>query len=340
MEVNGIEVQCLAPVLIPTLCRADKLKNLLESLAKCELASQTEVYIALDFPKSQNHVEGYNKICQYLEKIDNLNFKKIHVIKRETNFGFGKNGNIRSLLRDILVKYDRYILTEDDNVFAPGFLTFMNYNLERYKNDKSILAVCGYMYPLSIPYQNKVLQLEQFSAWGYGTWKDRRLFIEGIQDNQGSLDNMIGDGIFRKKCQKNRLSILTDMIGMAKGEPILGDSIISAIQIFYGKKSIFPSKSLVRNCGWDGSGTHGGVRENYLAQEIDEKAQIKDFTDANQEENQISDRIIYSFHDTTTAWIQHLLNHVTYSWYKLTGEYISFKSLRKVWKKMRNRIRV
>ena len=48
-----------APVVIPTLCRYEHLKNCLESLARCTYSHETDVYLCLDFPAKESHKRGY-----------------------------------------------------------------------------------------------------------------------------------------------------------------------------------------------------------------------------------------------------------------------------------------
>lgn len=301
----------LAPVLIPTLCRDRHLISLLESLSRCRLSEQTEVYIALDYPLTHSHEAGYKRICNYLDKVGDMSFKKLHVIKRNHNYGFGKTGNANCLIDHVLKEHDQYIFTEDDNVFAPGFLEFMNYNLQLYKSDKSVFAVSGYMYPLDLSeFHPKILKLEHFSAWGYGTWKDRREYVLEVQNSPSLKNIIINDEKTWSYCHKKRPILLTHLLGMERGMPILGDSLYSIIQIYNNWFTVFPSKSLVRNCGWDGSGTHGGVVKKYLKQPIDTSVQIDEYIIATEEDNlRINDKI-YSFQNKQAPIIQKALTFI------------------------------
>ena len=121
---------------------------------------------------------------------------------------------------------------------------------------------------------------------------------------------------------------------MAKGGPILGDTAYSAIHVYNGMRSIFPSSSLVRNCGWDGSGTHGGVLKVYSEQPIDEKSTIESYQEATDEENKAADEMIYGYHRRQIRTIHHILTRFTYIIYRLTGKYCNFKSLRNLYKKL------
>ena len=165
-----------APVIIPTLCRFEHFRDCLESLSKCTWAEKTDVYIGLDYPAKETHWDGYKKIKEYLKKDKTFwGFNSLFVVEREHNYGFGPQGNARTLIKEVLKKYDRIIVSEDDNIFSPNFLVFMNRGLEKFKDDESVLALNGYRHYYSIKYHDNTFfrQNVDFSAWGYGIWKDR-----------------------------------------------------------------------------------------------------------------------------------------------------------------------
>ena len=56
-----------APVIIPTLNRAEHFVRCIESLKKCKYAERTEIFISVDFPFLKRHEEGYDKIKKYLK---------------------------------------------------------------------------------------------------------------------------------------------------------------------------------------------------------------------------------------------------------------------------------
>lgn len=51
---ENIIVNNLAPVIIPTLCRYDHFKRLMESLNKCTWADKTDVILDLIIPQKKN----------------------------------------------------------------------------------------------------------------------------------------------------------------------------------------------------------------------------------------------------------------------------------------------
>ena len=334
VKIGDLLIPNVAPVLIPTLNRSKHLKALLDSLSKCNLADQTEVFIAVDYPLKESHWKGYNEILALLDKGGDFGFKKLHVLKREKNYGFGKNGNMISLAREVLKTHDRYIASEDDNTFAPTFLEFMNYNLERYKDDPSVFSISGYMYPLEENHMEfKTLKLSHFSAWGTAYWKNKKesynVFVENIENIKHLRDNKSLEKYFRKKQQ----SIFNGVIGMSMGQPILGDTLITAYQYHFGLKSIFPSQTLVHNNGWDGSGLHGGIKESYLNQSLYSNPSLDLEAQSDGKTSDFIDDKIYNFFRSDRPLIQHILTNISYYGYKITGKYNDFNSLRNLWKK-------
>ena len=128
------------PVLIPTLNRFGHFWECVESLANCTHADKTELVIGLDYPPSEKYVEGYRLIKNFIPSIQG--FAKVTVFEHQENLG--PCGNWNFLVRYCESNYDAYIGTEDDNIFAPAFLDYMNKALKLYYNDENILTVGGY----------------------------------------------------------------------------------------------------------------------------------------------------------------------------------------------------
>lgn len=255
-----------APVLIPTLNRYEHLKKCLESLALCTMADKTDVYVAIDFPKSDSHWEGYMKIVNYLEKT-RFTFSSLTVIKRTTNLGVSKNGNLEQLCNEVLGKYDRYIISEDDNIFSPCFLHYMNYTLELYKNDMNVMAINGYTLYVEDNLRNYedatvFKNTSYFSAWGFGTWTNRFFY------NMDFTSHFVKRAFTNKNSLKRIREGSSDcfpylMYAAKKGAPIsMTDCYITLLGRIYDMYVISPIKSLVFNDGWDGSGAHCPIEDN------------------------------------------------------------------------------
>jgi len=258
-----------APILIPTLCRYTHLKRCVESLAKCTHADKTDLFIALDYPIKDEQWEGYNKIKEYVNRIEGFN--KVTIIKREKNYGAIKNEMEATEL--ISKNYNSIIFSEDDNEFSPNFLDYIDKGLEKYEEDSKIIAICGNrgIFKSPIDYNSNYFIVKRFSAWGYGTWfhkKYRTIY------SPEELKSFLKNKDMRKRLKfyfKNHY--YTVMTYIMNKKPIWGDGAIVLEMLAQDTFCVFPTKSLVRNYGHDGSGVHGGYIQDspYSKVEIDNR---------------------------------------------------------------------
>lgn len=250
-----------APVVIPTLNRVEHLQRCISSLQRNKLAQETELYISVDYPPAEKYEEGYRKVCAYLSQpIEG--FRKVHIFYQEKNLGPFDNSEF--LEKKVLEKNDRMIYTEDDNCFSPNFLSYMNYNLEKYANDQSIYAINGYAYPIFKEHENLVYYNPvKFSAWGYGIWKNR--CEEQKQFRKEQVLKYIKSFHNAKNIGKIRSNFI-DAVYIARGTHYLAfrkngdlysiDKVINVYLSVTGKKVIMPAVSMVTNYGYDGSGVN------------------------------------------------------------------------------------
>ncbi len=236
------------PVIVPTLNRYEHFKNCIDSLSKNMLASETELIIGLDYPPADKYAEGWKKIKCYIPTISG--FRKVTCFERSENFGSSKNS--LDLEEYALSKYDAYIYTEDDNVFSPYFLQFINDGLEKYKDDDSVYAICGYSYPIDWKTDKDcVLQHQYFSAWGYGIWKDRE---ERLSKNL--TPEFLSDFCKNKGVRVDTVNSVQMMPAMLHDE-IQKSDVTRSIYLSVTKKNVLmPTQTLVINKGFDGSGEH------------------------------------------------------------------------------------
>ncbi|GHC58412.1 hypothetical protein [Ulvibacter litoralis] len=257
-----------APFLIPTLNRHSHFKNCIESLLKCDQVEQTDIFIALDYPLTEKHYEGYNKILEYLSSPVFESFKSLTVFKRAENLGAIEN--IRQAREVIYKEYDRLIFSEDDNVFSTDFLSFINEGLEVYKDREDIFSINGYHFPIELNHYDKDVYLfDGMSAWGYGTWKHK---WEQVKFDISLLEEFLKDKEQLKHFNKPRL--LSRIRRIVETRKMTGDTFIGYYQHVNKMYSVFPTISRVRNLGHDGTGIHGGnsekVRKIYADQKISE----------------------------------------------------------------------
>lgn len=255
----------LAPIIIPTLCRYEHFKQCIESLSNCTWANRTEVYVGLDYPAKESHWDGYNKIKTYLSSCGNLNFKKLNVIERPYNYGFGPNGNFATLKKTVFEISDRIIVTEDDNVFSPNFLMYINKGLELYEGDMTVQAICGYSHPIDF-YSNKNNSFRQninYSAWGYGIWKHKDLEFSSLLNKKTFRRILYSPKMFWKVYKTGYHRLLNVIVASSQDKYIpKTDYYLSILTLITGRTIIMPVKSMVRNMGWDETATNTNIRND------------------------------------------------------------------------------
>lgn len=250
-----------APVCIITLNRYEHLQKCLDSLSNCTLSEYTDVYVAIDFPPSDKYVDGWKKNIEFLDNYKNHRFKSLNIIKREVNYGIWNNPsnkptNLKSLIQSVLKKYDRCIFSEDDNIFAPCFLDYMNKGLELFKDDANVYSIGGYRfyYPIKYDTNNFIRQDVDYSPWGVGLWKDKII-----------NSNIVNYKWFRRRLTLKKIISIKNTYGWGAICGMLSCSskndIKHLIDRHYwsymnitSKQQIIPTQTLVKNIGLDGSG--------------------------------------------------------------------------------------
>lgn len=266
-----------APIVIPTLCRFQHIKKLIESLQKNSWAKYTELYIGIDYPPHEQYRDGYDQVCKYFKAGVN-GFLNVNVYFHKANLGSYENALF--LLRKVREKYDRYIFTEDDNEFSPNFLEYMDKMLEYYVDDPKIIAISGHnpLLKTDLP-SNALLCINTlFDGWGTGYWIKK---MDKIYNdvNMKYLGNIMGDlrsSIRLRKKNRNLFFYLVEAVVFQKGAMFgengklyIIDQVLSIYMIENEKYMLCPIYSKVRNRGDDGTGEHGSNDKKWCHQIID-----------------------------------------------------------------------
>ena len=252
-----------APVIIPTMCRAEHLIRCIESLKRNTWADKTDVYVGLDYPVQEKHWDGYIKIKQYLEG-DFPEFRSFTVFVRGKNYGATRN--TRALMKACAREHDRYLYVEDDLELSPNYLQYMDQALEAYENDETVVGVAGYSYPLPwIAAVGATVVRQNFngSAWGRGFWfRKRRKLMRFLRPN--GLSKRFSKA-YRTGCFDQMIDFaVKDYVTLTRGgwsskRGFLNSTTDVAMRIYLAvcrRYFIMPLISKVRNHGYDGSGIY------------------------------------------------------------------------------------
>lgn len=243
-----------APVAVFVYNRPDKTRTLFESLGRNTLASVSEIYIFSDAARNEGSEERVREVRDYIDSIPRTGwFKNVNVLKAEVNRGLADS--VIKGVTDLIYKYGRIIVLEDDLIVSPNFLTYMNECLDFYYDDNRIWSIDGYSHNPSIPigYDNDVYLTCRASSWGWGTWKNRWDLVDwDVKDYNRFRFNPVANIHFSKGGNDLPSMLRAQMKGKIDSWAVRWCYTQSKNSMF----SVVPIRTLVSNSGLDGSGTN------------------------------------------------------------------------------------
>jgi hypothetical protein len=236
-----------APVLVGVYDRFDHFSQCIESLKNNSLAIHTDLFIASDFPANEPNeaVENIREFCRGIN-----GFKTVTLIFREKNFGARKNYS--EAKNFIFEKYDRMILMEDDVVTSKYFLKFINDGLDIYADNPNVVGVCGYLFPEGSGTVDNTFFLQRRIPYGYGFWKDKEVILDKAKVPLSRL--ALKDWRTFKQLTHETPHLARNLPFIVEGDFSPGDMQTSTVMRVLGLYALYPSVSLTRNIGLDGSG--------------------------------------------------------------------------------------
>jgi hypothetical protein len=240
-----------APVAIFAYNRPDKLSALMTSLEACEGFADTPVTIFVDGPKRESDRPKVEQVRRVAQDHAGANVSwSFH----ETNAGLRKS--VHAGVTEVLTKFDRVIVLEDDLVLSPIALSYFNTALCTYESEQRVWSIAGYTYDApALRSTETTLTLPFAHSWGWATWA--RAWSQFDLDNHPS-PNTLESRAFRSAF---------DMGGLYPFTALMKNSIEGRVDSWFihwyytifqhGGVSIFPPRRVVENYGLS-EGTHGG----------------------------------------------------------------------------------
>lgn len=251
-----------SPIALFVYNRPEHTRKTVEALQKNNLAKESELFVFSDSWKNEETKEKVQEVRNYLKTISG--FKKVEIIERKENLGLAKS--IISGVTEIVNKYGRVIVLEDDLQTSPFFLEYMNKALDLYEKEEKVISIHGYTYPVKkeLP---ETFFIKNPSCWGWATWKRGWDLFE--PDGKKLLDELEE----KKLIKEFDFDGTYNFSGMLKRQ-IAGLNNSWAIRWYASaflnnKLTLYPGKSLINNTGFDGSGIHSNKTEIYKSNMTD-----------------------------------------------------------------------
>ncbi len=284
-----------APIALFVYNRPGETKETMAALQKNTLAAQSDLIIFSDGAKdSASSKAGVDAVREFLKTV--TGFQSIRIVAREKNYGLAHS--IIAGVSEVIDQSGRIIVLEDDMVTSPFFLQYMNDGLNLYENEDQIVSIHGYVYPTKKPLPETFF-LRGADCWGWATWKrgwnlfqaDGRKLLQELKDKK-----LTGEFDFSGSYPYTQM--LLDQIEKKNDSWAIR---WYASAFLKNKFTLYPGKSLIKNIGFSGSGTHCGEENNFDQTGSVEniKIEVKKIAVT---ENQAARRTIIDFLKAQTCW--------------------------------------
>lgn len=257
-----------APIALFVYNRPEHFLRTAEALAANDLATQSELHVFSDGARDASDISKVAAVRDYCRKI--CGFKSVSIHCQSTNCGLA--ASIIDGVTTVCEQHGRVIVLEDDLVVSRHFLRYMNEALDLYECIPEVISIHGYVYPVGRPLPETFF-LRGADCWGWATWRRGwRLF----NPNGASL---------LAELESRKLALEFDLEGAANYTQMLREQVRGTNQswairwhasaFLAGKLTLYPGRSLVRNIGFDATGTHCGTDLRYATSVLKRPVRIE-----------------------------------------------------------------
>lgn len=268
-----------APILLLAYNRPRHMAETLRSLAANELAAESRLFVYSDAPRTAADAAAVDTVRRQLAEV--TGFLHVTVVERSENMGLARN--VIDGVTTLTERYGRVIVVEDDLVLAPHFLRFMNDALETYKDEPRVghIQACDFTQDASLP---DTFLIRWTGSWGWATWQrawkmfnpDGRDLLRQLEERRLCREFDFGGKYGYTRMLRRQIAGLNDSWAIRW----------NATLFLAGVLSLNVGRSLVRNAGFDGSGTNcggGGLYDSLLYPDVlpvEKISPIKENTEA------------------------------------------------------------
>jgi hypothetical protein len=238
-----------APIALFVYKRPDHTRKALDALIKNPEFSESKFFVYCDGPR---HDTDISLVQAVRDLVRSYSLPNIVQVERDRNLGLANS--IITGVTELCDKYGKVIVLEDDLVVSPFFLNYMNSALQRYEADDQVMQISGHMFPLKLETDTDAIFLPFTTSWGWATWgRAWKIF----DPNMHGFDRLKADKSLRFRFNINGTYQYFGMLQKQANGEIDSWAIRWYLSVFLQNGiTLYPTKSLVGNTGFDGSGTH------------------------------------------------------------------------------------
>ncbi len=258
-----------APVILFVYNRPWHTQQMLDALRANTGIAETDIFVFADGPKKEATPDDQKAIQEVRALCEAIDWAKSVTLTTQPN-NVGLANHVIFGINTVFKTHDSVIVLEDDIVTHPQFLSFINNGLALYQSEDAVFGISGYTYPSERVSESDSFFLPVSCSWSYATWKDRWRKVEF--DTQKLIDCIHAAGL-EKKMDYGDYPFYQMLCHQAQGE-IDSWAIRFYASMFLEKKLfLYPKYALIRNIGFDNSGTHS-QRDDFFSNELAENTAL------------------------------------------------------------------
>lgn len=239
------------PIALFIFNRPQHLARTLVDLSKNKGFAPKRVIVFADGPRHEKEAEAVEKARRIAREMlgPSATFRM-----QDRNKGLARS--IIDGVSELSTDNGRVIVVEDDLAPEPEFLEFLERALDHYADTSEVMQISGHMFEVpEFKARRQPIILPLTTTWGWATWQ--RAWDQFDESAVGAR-RMLDSPSQRKSFN---LGGAYDYANMLE-EQLAGRRDSWGIRFYFstfqrGGVAVFPPRTLVRNNGFDGSGSHG-----------------------------------------------------------------------------------
>lgn len=248
------------PVLFLIFSRLEKTRRSFEAIKG---ARPRRLYVAADGPRLNVPGEDVSCAATLSYVLDAVDWDcQLSTLVRVENLGCTRA--VTEAIDWFFTNEEAGIIIEDDCVVSSTFFDFCASILRRYSGDGTVLGVTGWCFDDSSASSTSEFGLSQFPCvWGWATWRDVwKRYDSGLTEWSGDIEQI--------KSVADIDPTVASLFGYAFDRIKQGKMDTWVYQLFFlvfwtGSRFAYPTKSLVRNIGFDLCATHQSSASEMMA---------------------------------------------------------------------------
>lgn len=238
------------PIALLAYNRPQHVERALTALLRCQRLDECRLHVFCDGPKENEPIEATRATRDMVRRLTAGH--DACITERDRNHGLARS--VVAAVDSLCDSDGNAIIVEDDLVVAPGFLDYMLQALDRFRDDPSVYQISAFMHPLRPTDRTDAVLLPYTATWGWATWARAWKAFEWEPADP--------DWLFASEGRRRRF----DLEGACAYVELLQNRLAGKVDswgilwyyaVFRAEGLVLhPSRTYVRNIGFDDTGVH------------------------------------------------------------------------------------